>query len=160
MSGFYGEKLHIVPVLAPVDAIAVTQTTDVVDCGEVTRLQFLAMFGVITTQDVTITLEACDDIVPTTSPAIVFSYRLSSAVGTDLMGAHTAVTVPATGCVVTTADDGKTVLIDVDPAALTAGYPYARLTLAPTAGCTVSLMSVVALMTPRYAQNVVPSVVD
>ena len=160
MSGFYGEKLHIVPVLAPVDAIAATQTTDVVDAGEATRLQFIVMFGVITTQDITITLEACDDIVPTTSPAIVFSYRLSAVVGTDLMGAITAVTVPATGCVVAVTDDGKSVLIDVDPAALTAGYPYCRLTIAPTAGCTVSLMSALCLMTPRYAQNVVPSVVD
>ena len=161
MSGFYaGEEVHVVPLLAPVDAGSGTLQSDIIGVKEYLNIQFLVNFGVITGDEVVVTVEECDDTTPSNNTAIVFKYRKTSAVGTDLTGALTAVTVAATGATMSASDDGKAFLIDVDPAALTDGYPYLRVVANPGGSASVVLLSIMALVRPRYPQAVQVSAVD
>ena len=158
MSGLYSELVHVIDVLAPVDTAGATIETDIVDAGEATRLQFIIQFGVITGDTVVITLEECDDITASNSTAIGFNYRESAGVGTDTMGAITA--VGAGGVTAAADDDGHSFLIDVDPAMLAAGYPYVRLVADPGGSASVCLLNAICIAIPRNAQSVTPSMVD
>ncbi len=161
MSGLYvGEEVHVVPLLAPVDTAGTTIESDVIGVKEYLNIQFIVQFGVITGDEVVVTVEECDDTTPSNSTAIVFKYRKSSAVGTDSMGALTAVTVAATGATMSASDDGKAFLIDVDPAALSADRPYLRVVADPGGSASVVLLNMLAILRPRYAQASQVSAVD
>jgi len=150
------QDLHIVPCLAPIDTTNVTAVSDVIDAGECTHVQFLIYFGATDVAGVFNVYE-CDDNVPTTPVATAeFTYRWSAATGTDLMGAVTAGTL-ATATPGT--EDGMILVIDIDPANLTQGFPYVCVDWNPTAGAN-NLIAMLALVTPRYSQAVVPSVVN
>jgi hypothetical protein len=150
------QDLHIVPVFTPVDTTNVTASSEPIDAGECQHVQFLLYFGQIDVVGVVDVYEA-DDYVPTNSVATAkFSYRLSAATGTDLMGATAAGSL----ALATAADiDGKIMVIDVNPADLTAGYPYVWVSWNPTAGAN-NLLAIIALVTPRYSQDIVSSKVD
>ncbi len=150
------QDLHIVPCLAPVDTAAATAASDVIDAGECTRVQFLVYFGTLDVVGVLTVYEANDNV-PTTSVATaLFTYRLSANTGTDLMG---AVTAGAAAIATAVADGQQMYVIDIEPANLTQGFHYVWVEWNPTAGA-ANLISIVALVTPRYSQAVVPSVVD
>jgi hypothetical protein len=141
------EKYHPIPLIAPVDTAAVTLNSDVIDAGEAIAIAFQVHLGVITGDDLVITVEECDDIVPTTQTAIAFKYRKSSAVGTDSLGAVTDSL--AAGLTVLAADDNKMIEIYVDPAALTADYPYLRVVVDPGASMSVLLAGITVNILPR-----------
>lgn len=150
------QDLHIVPCLAPVDIAAATTASDVIDAGECQHVQFLLYFGALDVAGVINVYEA-DDNVPTTSVATAnWHYRWSSATGTDLMGAVAAgaLNLPYAGT-----EDGSILVIDIEPASLTAGYPYVWVEVNPTLGA-ANLLAIIALVTPRYSQDIVPSVVN
>lgn len=152
----YSQSLHIVPCLAPVDITNVTTASDVIDAGECQHVQFLLYFGALDVAGV-INVYESDDIVPTASTAIAgWTYRLSAATGTDLWGASTA---GALNLAYAGTEDGRIMLIDLNPAVLAAGRPYVWVEVNPTAGAN-NLLAIVALVTPRYSQEIVPSVVD
>lgn len=159
MSKFFaGEEVHVVPLLAPVDAAAVAKSSDVIGVKEYQGIQFLVEFGVITGDTCVVTVLECDDTTPSNSTAIAFKYRKSAAVGSDSMGALTAAT--ASGVSMTASDDGKALLIDVDPAALSSGRPYLMVTATPGGSMTVCLLAMQAILRPRYAQASQVSAVD
>jgi len=150
------QDLHIVPVFTPVNTTSVTATSDVIDAGEYQHIQFLIYFGALDVAGVVDVYEA-DDIVPTNSVATTkFSYRYSGVMGTDLMAATTAGSL---ALAYAGTEDGKILVIDIEPARLTAGYPYVYVSVNPTAGANNTL-AMIALVTPRYSQDIVPSVVD
>lgn len=154
----YGEFVHVIPAISPVDITTTTTYTDVVGVKDNHWLRFLVSFGAITGDTVVVKVYECDDITPTNSTAIAAKYRLSSATGTDTMGAITA--LAATGLTIAATDDNKVLCVDVDPSSLTADYPYVRVELDPGASMTACLVSGVALVIPRYPQNVPQSMVD
>lgn len=154
----YGEFVHVVPAISPVDITTTTTYTDVIGVKEYSWIRFLISFGAITGDTVVVKVYECDDTTPTNSAAIAASYRLSSATGTDSMGAIT--TLAAAGLTITATDDNKVLCIDVNPASLSAGYPYLRVELDPGASMSACLVSAVALLTPRYPQNAQLSAVD
>lgn len=154
----YLDENHVVPVLAPVDTAGVAIQTDVVGLKEYHQVRFILQFGVITGDSAVVTVEECDDTTPSNSTAIAFSGTLTSAVGTDLLGTRTA--TAATGWTIEATDDGKALIIDVDAAQLSAGYPYIRVVVTPGGSMTVCLLNAVAILRPRYAQAVPPSAVD
>ncbi len=154
----YSQTLHIVPCLAPIDIAAATTTSDIIDAGECTHLQFLLYFGLLDVDGV-VNVYECTTITGTSADVITtaFHYRFSAATGTDLMG---AVTVGAANvAVVNGTHDGTVLVIDVDPAGLTALHNYVYVEYNPTLGA-ANLLAIVALVTPRYAENIVRSVVD
>src|SRR5688500_13686940 len=83
------EETHVVKGLDPVaDAFSGTVYSDVVSMKENNRCVFLVVKGVGTTGTSTITVQACDDFVPTTRTAIPFRYRRLCNTG-DVEGAIT-----------------------------------------------------------------------
>jgi len=156
--GNYSERVHIIPLVSPVDTIAVTKTTDEVDAGETQWLQFLVFFGTITDDTVVVTVEKCTSTAGAGATAIGFHYRYSAAAGTDAMGAITVatdagVTVPANA-------DDKILVIDINPADVASGGPYVRVVADPGSSASAVEIAILALAYPRYPQNVVSSLLD
>jgi len=154
------DSVHVVPILAPVSITAATNT-DVVGLKEYHAAKFLVPCGALAV-NLTVTVLKGTTTVPGASAAIAFRYRLSSAVGTDTMGAWTAATTTGVALTAST-DDGKMLEILVESSELTpvsgTEYPYVMLTLTP-ASASACLVSAVAVLEPRYAQAVPPSAVD
>lgn len=160
----FAEGLHVVPVLAPIDLVANDAGTEFIDMQLYHHVTFLLQFGAMTsdsTDTATVTVEACP--IGTTSDsneaAIAFNYRLSSAVGTDSMGAITAAT--AAGVAVTAENDNKLLIIDVDSEAVAAAVSgtgrYVRAFITTNAEMASCMVSAIAVLEPRYPQNVGPS---
>jgi hypothetical protein len=74
------------------------------------------------------------------------------------MGAVTDATT--SGVTIAATDDDKLLLIDVDPAALSAGRPYLRVVADPGASASAVEIAILAILKPRYAQNSQLSAVD
>jgi hypothetical protein len=128
-----------VMLTSPVDTASSTVNSDVIGVKEAIELEFLVSFGTITGDSVVVTVEECDDTTPSNSTAIAYLYQKDgAAVGTDTAGAWTAATTA--GVTFTASDDDKNLRIRVDPAALTADYPYVRVVADPggSASCSRS----------------------
>jgi len=152
----FAEGVKIVPILAPLDAVATVRQTAYVDLTEALWAQFHVNFGVITTGTATITVEASTaGSSNATEAAIPFKYRLSGAVATDTLGAITSAT--SDGAAVATDADGKMYIIDVDPAALPANpgadFKWLRVVVTPSSDSAACLVSANAILQPRYPGN-------
>jgi hypothetical protein len=123
MSGLLLEGLKFIKGLAPVaDAFAGTVVSDVVDMSDFNRIVFCQFTGVGTTGTSTITVEACDDIVPTTTSAVPFHSR--SITGADT---EAAVVARAAAGYTTVAGSARIELVEIREDALSAlGYRYVR----------------------------------
>lgn len=120
------DRDHFEMGLAPVADFAGADPvySDVVNMKGHNRVRFLVFWGVGTTGTIKFTVNACDDIVPTTESAIPFSYRVTAAAGTP--GAPT-VTTASTGFTNTA---GSNQILEVEVAAedlAASGYGYVRL---------------------------------
>lgn len=159
----YAEGMKVLPLTAPVAFTTTAVESKYVDMNEAHWATFLVMFGVMTsdsTDTVTITVEASTEASSNaTEVTMAFSYRLSSAVDTDSMGAITAATT--TGVAVTaSADDSKMLIIDVNPsnvAAEGADYRFLRVVATPSDAVAAGVISIVAVLESRYPGNSIPS---
>lgn len=159
MAARYAEKLHIVPVFAPAGSTT-TFLTYAVGLKNSHWVTFLINLGVMTSDssDIgTVTVIATDTLGNTTDAqdvAVPFSYRLSGVLGTNEdYGDITAAT--ATGMSFTAEDDGKSIVIDVDPASIPALHSTAkgvRIAVDGTGLITQAGISVNALVEDRYPQ--------
>ena len=154
----YAEKSQIVPLYAP------AATTDDVESAlvkmkNVQHLSFLVMWGVLAadTDFFTLTVKSADtNSTGSGDVALPFKYRLASAVATDSWGAITDAT--AAGVAVLGTQDGKGILIDVDPSiipALDANAENVYLDIASNAEDTYANagFAIWAIIEPRYPQN-------
>lgn len=104
------EKIKFAKGLDPVaDAFAGTVNSDVVSMRGHKRVVFAVIVGVGATGTSTFTVEACDDVVPTTTEAIPFWSREILTGDTE-----SAITRRAAAGFVNTAGSSKIVLIEVD----------------------------------------------
>jgi hypothetical protein len=140
-------NLHFIKGLDPVaDAFAGTVTSDVVDLANHQSALFLIYKGVGTTGTSTITVEACDDIVPTNTLAVPFFSKNITA--TDVQGAVTA--RAATGFV-TTAGSSQMYAVQVHAEEVAnAGYRYVRLKAVEVVDSPVLGGIAIALAGPRF----------
>ncbi len=126
MSALLIERLQPVKGIDPVaDAHAGGVASDVYDMSAFSRIVFLVYRGVATggTAAPTYTVDACDDIVPTTTSAIPFHYRKSLG----------AVALATASGFQATAGSSAIDVIEVNDSALAAsGYRYIRLAIAET----------------------------
>ncbi len=146
----YGQRQHVVPLMAPQDLGSTTTDSDVVFLKNYARATVTIPIGAIT-GNAKVYVRGCDDATPSTPVAIAaWNYRLTSAVGTDSVGAITAGS--ASGITVTDGtDENKVMEIYIEADALNgAGYPAFDIEIDPG---TVLLTSVVAHLDPRYPQN-------
>lgn len=123
MNSLLMDNLHFVKGLdAVADAFSATVASDVVSMKASEKCLFLIHKAVGATGTSTVTVEACDDVVPTTTTAIPFFRR---AITTD--DTEGAVTATAATGFVTTAGSSHLYLVEVDHKALAAsGYGYVR----------------------------------
>ena len=146
----YGDRMHAVPMLESQDLGSTTTETDVVFLTKHLRAVCFVNVGAIT-GDAKVYVRGCDDATPTTPAAIAgWKYRLTSAKGTDSVGALMA--GAAAGITLTDGtDENKTMVIYVEGEVLNeAGYPAFDIQLDPG---TVLLAGVVGYLEPRYPQN-------
>ena len=154
----YAEKLHIVPVFSP--AGTTTFLTYAVGLENSHWVTFLVNLGVMTSDssDVgTVTVIATDTLGNTSDAqdvAVPFSYRLSGVMGTNEdWGDITAAT--ASGMTFNATDDGKSIVIDVDPASIPALHSTAkgvRIAVDGTGLITQAGIAVNAFVEDRYPQ--------
>lgn len=151
------QETHYVPGLDPVaDAFAGTVYSDVVDLGNAHAVTFVIIKGVGATGTSTVTVEACDDIVPTTTSAVAFAYRKMTT--TDTWGANTW--VASTGFV-TTAGSSQRYLVHVDADMLAnSGYRYVRLAMVESVDSPVLGGIDIILHNLRYPRAIQTSQID
>ena len=148
----FDERLHIVGLASPVDSAGAAVSSDIVNLVKYHSGTFLVYFGTITGDTIVVTVEECDDVTPSNSTAIAFSYRLSGATGTsDAYGAKTA--AAAGGVTIAATDDDKILQIDVNGVELTAGFPYVRVVATPGGSASASEIAILCILDPRYPQN-------
>lgn len=149
------ERTHIVPLIAPVDAVATAQTTPYVDMSKYNQVQFVVYFGAADTVG-TIALEQSTTADSSgTEAGLGFKYRKSGAVGTDTMGAITAV-ASDTSLATAAADDSLIFIIEPDQ--LDDGKRWCRLVFTPSGTSSAVLVGIHAVLSgPRYAANVMIS---
>jgi len=154
----YAEKLHIVPVFSP--AGTTTFLSYAVGLKNSHWVTFLVNLGVMTSDSTdigTVTVIATDTLGNTTDAqdvAVPFTYRLSGVVGTNEdWGDITAAT--ASGMTFNATDDGKSIIIDVDPASIPALHSTAkgvRIAVDATGLITNLATAINAFVEDRYPQ--------
>jgi len=80
MSGLFLERSHVeIGIAAIADAFAADVFSDVVNMKNYGRVRFLTHWGVGATGVVKLTVEACDDVVPTNVTKVEFWYRVNAS---------------------------------------------------------------------------------
>ena len=121
--GLLLEELKLAKGLDPVaDAFAGTKNSDVIAMRDHGRVMFVVVIGVGATGTSTITVESCDDVVPTTQTAIAFWSREILSGDTD-----SAKVRQAAAGFVNTAGSSKLIAIEVEAKDLVAGDGFVRL---------------------------------
>lgn len=160
----YLEGKKAILVLEPKNIVATAAATNYVDLNLAHGVDFLVMFGAVTsdtsdTATVTLLANAVSDTTSSDDSEIslAFNYRLSSALGTDSVGAITAATTDGVAVIAT--DDNKVLYIKCDPSAVAnaGAYRFVRLLITPNAEMGACNVSALALVEPRYAGNAMPS---
>lgn len=140
------QNLHFVKGLDPVaDAFSGTVASDVVNMSAYGSCLFIIHKGVGTTGTSTITVEACDDVVPTTTSAVPFFYKTITSGDTD-----SVLTKATTSGFTLTAGSSQIYLIEVrDRDLASSGYKYVRLKAVESVDAAVLAGITIALGEPR-----------
>ena len=144
------EQMHFAPAYYPAaDPYNGSTSSDVMNMERFNKCAFLLMKGVGATGVLTLTVEACDDVVPTNQTTVPFRYRYVTA--TDVPGTLTEAT--ATGFSVT-AGSNEMVFIEVDAVEIRkagATFEYVRLDVTETTGGAILSSVLWAGYEPRYS---------
>lgn len=128
MNLFLEKAQFEVGIAAVADFASADVFSDVFSLKNHGRIVLITHWGVGATGVVKLTVQACDDVVPTTTSAVPFHYRINKD-GTH--GALTAAT--AADGVSNVAGSNQVIAVEIDAAALlAAGYSYARLSVDET----------------------------
>jgi hypothetical protein len=139
------ERFHFVNALPPVDINGAAQNSDVWSMKNWRHATIIVVLGV-TGAASTVTVEECDDFVPTNSTAIAFNVYKEETDAGDTLGARVA--TAAAGFAAST-NDNVFYVIEVDASELTDGYPNMRVAMSDPAVATVAAILVI-LSDPRY----------
>jgi hypothetical protein len=152
------ESIRVVKGLDPVaDAFASTVYSDVVSLEDNDAVLFLVVKGVGTTGTSTVTVQACDDFVPTNRTAVAFRYRRSCNTA-DTQGALTAATSAGFA---TTAGSSEIYEIYVRKEDLAStGYANVQLKMVEVADDPVLGGIVIVMLAPNYAEDVARTVIS
>lgn len=142
------EQLHFVLALAPKDINGAAQNSDVFSLENYRHATIIVGLGV-TGAASTVTVEECDDFVPTNTTAIAFDVYKEETAGGDTLGARVA--TAAAGFATATAD-GIFYVIEIDSAQLSSGRPNLRVALSDPGVSTFAFVLAI-LSDPRYAAD-------
>lgn len=151
------QNLHFVKGLDPVaDALSGTVGSDVVDVSNHGTALFVIYKGVGATGTSVVTVEACDDVTPSNTTAVPFSYKAITS--TDVQG---AVTAAAAAGFTLTAGSSQIYAVQVDTQELaSAGYKYVRLKAVESVDSPVLAGILIALAQPKFGGSTTDSVID
>jgi len=141
------ECCHAVNILPP-QSIVGAVVSDVFSLKNYSHVSIVVTAGSTNADAGNITIEECDDFVPTNDTAIPFRYYAEEIAAGDTLGAKQDA-VAATGIDVS-GNDNITYVIEIDAAELSAGYPNLYLKWSAPGGATLG--SAVAILSgARYA---------
>ena len=141
---------HAVNALAPdADRFNSNPATDVYSLAEYERITFVLAKGAGATGTATLTVESCDDVTPTTTTAVAFSYRAQTS--NDTWGAWTAATSSG---FTTTAGANQVYEVTISGSELNDDDKYVRLQLTEVANDPVDAGVLAILTQPRYGASV------
>ena len=153
--GFYlANDGHFVLAVAPIDINGGIVNSDVFSMGKYAHASIVVMLGV-TGAATTITVEECDDFVPTNTTAIAFASYAEETAGGDTLGTKTATT--SSGITGST-NDGVFYVIEIDAAELTDGRPNLRVVFSDPSSATLAAVGVF-LSGARYGQEQSPTAI-
>jgi hypothetical protein len=137
------------------DAFAGSKATDVINAA-LYGGAYAYLYNVSTTGTMTITVEACSDVTPTTTVAIPFYIsRTLTSTNVTTAAAYTA----ATGYT-TAAGENATYLITINIAdVLAAGYQYVRVVTTEVVDAASTGFCGFMLPNPRYASGALPAAI-
>ena len=138
---------HGFQALAPVD-INGGKNSDVWSMADAAHVTISLLLGV-TGGATTVTVEECDDFVPTNQTAIAFSVYKEETAGGDTLGALVAAT---TSGFIASTNDGVFYRIEIDASQLSDGRPNLRVVLSDPSGATFGAIWV-ELTGLRYAAD-------
>ena len=142
------EQAHVVNILSP-QSISDAVSSDVFSMENYNHVTIIATAGSTNADAGNITIEECDDFVPTNDTAIGFSYYKEETAGGDTLSAKQTAT---TAGIDVSANDNIIYVIEIDAAELTDGYPNLILKWSAPGGAT--LVSAVAILSgARYAED-------
>ncbi len=155
MKGFHIAELgHVVNIIPPVDINGGIVNSDVFSLGLYARCQILVTLGV-TGAATTITVEECDDFVPTATTAIAFARYSEETAAGDTLGARTAT---AAAGFATSTNDSIMYVFDIVASELTDGRPNLRIVCSDPSSAT--LLSAVAILSgARYQEAQTPTAI-
>lgn len=147
------EQMHVVNILPPVD-INGGASSDVFSLENYGHATIIVQMGV-TGAAVTVTVEECDDFVPTNDTAIAFNvYKEETAAG-DTLGAKVVAT--ASGFVAST-NNSIFYVIEIDGSELTDGFN--KLIVKFSDGSATTIASAVAILSgARYGNSESPTAI-
>lgn len=141
-------QFHAVPLIFPQDITNSGISSDCISLAKYSHACILLMTGT-NTKGCDVTVEKCDNATPDNHPAIAFNYRKMGT--SDVWGALTA--EDNAGFAIADGDDCAVYAIEVASAELSAAYPFLRISLSSPASGN-NFFSALAILTPRYAQDV------
>lgn len=126
--------------------------TDVINMALYESVMFIIVKNAGATGTATVTIESCDDLVPTTTTAVAFTYKACTTGNT--WGATTAA---AAAGFTTTAGADQCYLVEITASQLSGTDQYVRMQLTevvnnPCDGAVLCIMG-----RPRYTKDVMPS---
>ena len=142
------EELHGVLAVAPIDINGGVTNSDVWSMANHAHVTITVMLGV-TGAAATVTVEECDDFVPTNTTAIAYASYAEETAGGDTLAARVA--TGAAG-LTTSTNDGVWYRFEIDASQLTDGRPNLRVVISDPSSPTLAAVFV-DLSGPRYAQD-------
>jgi hypothetical protein len=160
--GKFAQEFACVLGLAPkADAFATTGVSDVINATDAEEVIFRLLLGAAADNVNTITVEACDNVTPSNTTAIPFTYVLTSTEGSP-----GALTVATASGVATDGDlaSGQHYTIMVDPADIEAasshaGRKYVRLLVTEGGTATAQLGAIDCFVRTKRKQDQIASVI-
>ena len=139
---------------APIDTNGAGLSGDIVGLKGYDHVTLIVYVGNVA-GDITLTVEECDNVTPSNNTAIAFNYRKASAGAagsSELDGALTAATTSGI-TIAAASDDNKIIVVEIDAAELSSGYPYVRAVLSDPSAA--GLATIIAILSQaRYLKDV------
>jgi hypothetical protein len=160
--GRFAQEFATVLGLPPqADAFATAGESDVVNATDAEEVIFRLLLGAAADNVNTITVEACDDVTPSNSTAIPFTYVLTSVEGSPgALTAATAAGVATDGDLA--ANQHYTIMVDpadIEAASSHAGRKYVRLVVTEGGTATAQLGAIDILVRTKRRQEQIASVI-
>lgn len=153
------ETCHVVNLMPPIDNVA-GSTSAVVDMRGWSHCSLIIQIGVANADMGDITIEACDDLVPTTSAVMAFNYYAELTAAGDVLDTGPTAVVAATGITHDISNANNTMfVVEINATELPVNYRGFR--VIHSAGAVSVMLSMVAILSGgRYKGYGSPTVLS